>query len=128
MLERCRRAGGPNHEIILDHCKPSSRSKIPFASMFSSRRRLTSRSSAHDPAEARRGGPEVAAALEATARWLQVMGEVYGHLSLKEDARSVNILNKVVEKVFQSLAPSGPVARYFARISPCRKPVRSRSA
>ena len=63
--------------------------------------------------EARHGGPEVAAALEATARRLQVMAEVYDHLSLKQDSRSVNMryfLNDVVEKVFQSLAPSGPVA------------------
>ncbi|MGY4259065.1 two-component sensor histidine kinase [Bradyrhizobium sp. USDA 4516] len=63
--------------------------------------------------EARHGGPEVAAALEATARRVQVMAEVYDHLALKEDSRSVNMryfLNDVVEKVFQSLAPSGPVA------------------
>ncbi|WP_407175388.1 sensor histidine kinase [Bradyrhizobium sp. STM 3562] len=63
--------------------------------------------------EARHGGPEVAAALEATARRLQVMAEVYDHLSLKQDSRSVNMryfLDDVVEKVFQSLAPSGPVA------------------
>lgn len=63
--------------------------------------------------EARHGGPEVAAALEATARRLQVMAEVYDHLSIKEDSRSVNMryfLTEVVEKVFQSLAPSGPVA------------------
>ncbi|WP_245473681.1 histidine kinase dimerization/phosphoacceptor domain -containing protein [Bradyrhizobium zhanjiangense] len=37
--------------------------------------------------EARHGGPEVAAALEATARRLQVMAEVYDHLSLKQDSR-----------------------------------------
>lgn len=63
--------------------------------------------------EARHGGPEVADALEATARRVQVMAEVYDHLSLKEDSRSVNMryfLNDVVEKVFQSLAPSGPIA------------------
>lgn len=63
--------------------------------------------------EARHGGPEVAAALEATARRVQVRAEVYDHLALKEDSRSVNMryfLNDVVEKVFQSLAPSGPVA------------------
>ncbi|WP_234683696.1 sensor histidine kinase [Bradyrhizobium monzae] len=63
--------------------------------------------------EARHGGPQVAPALEATARRLQVMAEVYDHLSLKEDSRSVNMryfLTEVVEKVFQSLAPSGPVA------------------
>lgn len=63
--------------------------------------------------EARHGGPEVATALEATARRVQVMAELYDHLSLKEDSRSVNMryfLNDVVEKVFQSLAPSGPVA------------------
>ncbi len=63
--------------------------------------------------EARHGGPDVAAALEATARRLQVMAEVYDHLSLKQDLRSVNMrffLTDVVEKVFQSLAPSGPVA------------------
>jgi two-component sensor histidine kinase len=63
--------------------------------------------------EARHGGPEVAAALEATARRLQVMAEAYGHLSPKRDSSSVNMrffLNNVVEKVFQSLAPSGPIA------------------
>ena len=63
--------------------------------------------------EARHGGPEVAAALESTARRLQVMAEVYDHLSPKRDSRSVNMryfLNDVVEKVFQSLAPSGPIA------------------
>ncbi len=63
--------------------------------------------------EARHGGPEVGAALEATARRLQVMAEVYDHLSPNRDSRSVNMryfLNDVVEKVFQSLAPSGPIA------------------
>ncbi|GGI30832.1 sensor histidine kinase [Bradyrhizobium guangdongense] len=63
--------------------------------------------------EARHGSPELASALEATARRLQVMAEVYDHLSVKQDSRSVNMryfLNDVVEKVFQSLAPSGPVA------------------
>lgn len=63
--------------------------------------------------EARNGGPEVAAALETTARRLQVMSEVYGHLSPRQDSRVVdmrNFLNTLVEKVFQSLAPSGPVA------------------
>lgn len=63
--------------------------------------------------EARHGGADAAAALEATARRLQVMAEVYDHLSVKEDSRSVNMryfLSDVVEKVFQSLAPSGPVA------------------
>jgi two-component sensor histidine kinase len=63
--------------------------------------------------EARNGGPEAAAALEATARRLQVMAEVYGHLSPKQDSRAVGMryfLNDLVEKVFQSLAPSGPVA------------------
>jgi two-component system, sensor histidine kinase PdtaS len=41
------------------------------------------------------------------------MAEVYDHLSLKQDSRLVNMryfLNNVVEKVFESLAPSGPVA------------------
>jgi two-component system, sensor histidine kinase PdtaS len=63
--------------------------------------------------EARHGGPELASALEATARRLQVMAEVYDHLSPKQDSRSVNMryfLIDVVEKVFQSLAPSGPIA------------------
>lgn len=58
--------------------------------------------------EARHGSAEVAAAMEATARRLQVMAEVYDHLSFKEDSRSVNMryfLNDVVEKAFQSLAP-----------------------
>ncbi len=63
--------------------------------------------------QAKNGGPEVAVALDATARRLQVMAEVYDHLSLKQDSRSVNMrhfLTNVVGKVFQSLAPSGPVA------------------
>ncbi|TWB03591.1 sensor histidine kinase [Bradyrhizobium stylosanthis] len=63
--------------------------------------------------EARHGGPEVAAALQATSRRVQVMAEVYDHLAIKEESRSVDMryfLNDVVEKVFQSLAPSGPVA------------------
>ncbi|PDT86050.1 histidine kinase [Bradyrhizobium sp. Y36] len=63
--------------------------------------------------EARHGGSEVAAALEATARRLQVMAEAYDHLSPKRDSNSVNMrffLNNVVEKVFQSLAPPGPIA------------------
>jgi two-component system, sensor histidine kinase PdtaS len=63
--------------------------------------------------EARHGGPEVAAALEATARRLQVMAEVYDHLAVKQELRTVNMrdfLNDVVHKVFQSLAPSAPVA------------------
>ncbi|WP_246667198.1 sensor histidine kinase [Bradyrhizobium sp. UNPA324] len=63
--------------------------------------------------EARHGGPEVGAALAATARRLQVMAEVYDHLSPTRDSRSVNMryfLNDVVEKVFQSLAPFGPIA------------------
>ncbi|MET3336918.1 MULTISPECIES: sensor histidine kinase [Bradyrhizobium] len=63
--------------------------------------------------EARHGGSEVAAALEATARRLQVMAEAYDHLSPKRDSSSVNMrffLNNVVEKVFQSLAPPGPIA------------------
>lgn len=41
--------------------------------------------------EARHGGPEVAAALEATARRLQVMAEAYDHLSPKRDSSSVNM-------------------------------------
>lgn len=63
--------------------------------------------------EARNGRPEVAAALEATARRLQVMAEVYGHLSPKQDSRVVDMryfLTDLVEKLFQSLAPSGPIA------------------
>lgn len=41
------------------------------------------------------------------------MAEVYDHLSPKEDSRLVDMrdfLSDVVEKVFQSLGPSGPVA------------------
>lgn len=57
--------------------------------------------------------PEVMAALHDTARRIQVTSEVYDHLSLRQDSRSVDMrffLNDVVEKIFQSLAPSGPVA------------------
>jgi two-component system, sensor histidine kinase PdtaS len=42
-----------------------------------------------------------------------VTAEVYDHLSLKEDSRLVDMryfLTSVVEKTFQSLAPSGPIA------------------
>ncbi|QQO20628.1 ATP-binding protein [Bradyrhizobium diazoefficiens] len=63
--------------------------------------------------QARNGEPAVASALEGTARRIQVMAEVYDHLSPKEDSRLVDMrrfLSDVVEKVFQSLAPSGPVA------------------
>jgi two-component sensor histidine kinase len=47
------------------------------------------------------------------ARRIQVMAEVYDHLSPKEDSRLVDMrrfLSDVVDKVFQSLAASGPVA------------------
>jgi two-component sensor histidine kinase len=63
--------------------------------------------------QARNGEPAVAAALEGTARRIQVMAEVYDHLSPKEDSRLVDMrrfLSDVVDKVFQSLAASGPVA------------------
>jgi two-component system, sensor histidine kinase PdtaS len=63
--------------------------------------------------EARNGGPEVASAMEATARRLHVMAEVYDHLTLKQDSRHVNMryfLNDVVEKVLDSLAPAVPIA------------------
>jgi two-component system, sensor histidine kinase PdtaS len=63
--------------------------------------------------QAKNSEPEVAAALQATARRIQVTAEVYGHLSLQQDLRLVNMryfLNDVVEKIFQSLAPSGPIA------------------
>lgn len=63
--------------------------------------------------QARNGEPAVAAAMEGTARRIQVMAEVYDHLSPKEDSRLVDMrdfLSDVVEKVFQSLGASGPVA------------------
>jgi two-component system, sensor histidine kinase PdtaS len=63
--------------------------------------------------QARNAEPQVAAALEATSRRLQVTAEVYDHLSLKENSRLVNMryfLNNIVEKIFQSLASSGPIA------------------
>jgi two-component sensor histidine kinase len=63
--------------------------------------------------QARNEAPSVVIALDATARRLQVMAEVYDHLSLKQESRLVNMryfLSNVVEKVFQSLAASGPIA------------------
>jgi two-component system, sensor histidine kinase PdtaS len=63
--------------------------------------------------QARNEAPSVVIALDATARRLHVMAEVYDHLSLKQDSRLVNMryfLSNVVEKVFQSLAGSGPIA------------------
>lgn len=47
--------------------------------------------------EARHGGPEVAAALEATARWLQVMAEVYDHVSFNEDSRIHKLISGKIE-------------------------------
>jgi hypothetical protein len=79
--------------------------------------------------EARNGGPEVAAALEATARRLHVMAEVYDHLSLKQDSRLVNMryfLNDVVEKVFDSLRQPYPShSRWSAAKWICRASRRS---
>lgn len=63
--------------------------------------------------QARNEDVTVATALEATARRIHVVAEVYDHLSFKQDLRLVNMryfLTDVVEKVFQSLAPSGPIA------------------
>jgi two-component sensor histidine kinase len=57
--------------------------------------------------------PQWAWCCEDTARRIQIAAEVYDHLSVKEDSRLVNMryfLNDVVDKIFQSLAPSGPVA------------------
>jgi two-component system, sensor histidine kinase PdtaS len=63
--------------------------------------------------QARNTEPSAAAALQDTARRIQVAAEVYDHLSAKEDSRLVDMryfLNDVVEKIFQSIAPSGPIA------------------
>jgi two-component sensor histidine kinase len=63
--------------------------------------------------QAKNAETAVGLALEDTARRIQIAAEVYDHLSAKEDSRLVNMryfLNDVVEKIFQSLAPSGPVA------------------
>lgn len=63
--------------------------------------------------QARDAEPTVAAALDATARRIRVTAEVYDHLSLNQDSRLVNMqyfLNNVVDKIFQSLAQTGPVA------------------
>ena len=63
--------------------------------------------------QAKNSDPAVEAALHDTARRIQVTAEVYDHLSLRQDSRSVDMrffLTDVVEKIFQSLAPSGPVA------------------
>jgi hypothetical protein len=63
-----------------------------------------------------RGSGLLAAAMEAmesTARRIQVMAEVYDHLSPKEGSRLVDMrrfLSEIVEKVFQSLSADGPVA------------------
>ncbi len=63
--------------------------------------------------QARSSEPAVASALEATARRLHVTAQVYDHLSHKQDSRLVGMryfLSGVVEKIFQSLAPEGPIA------------------
>jgi two-component system, sensor histidine kinase PdtaS len=63
--------------------------------------------------QAKNAEPTAAAALQDTALRIQVAAGVYDHLSAREDSRLVDMkyfLNDVVEKIFQSLAPSGPVA------------------
>ncbi|WP_298260389.1 sensor histidine kinase [Bradyrhizobium sp.] len=63
--------------------------------------------------QARSAEPAVASALEATARRIHVTAQVYDHLSLKQDSRLVGMryfLSGVVEKIFLSLAPPGPIA------------------
>jgi two-component sensor histidine kinase len=63
--------------------------------------------------QARNAEPAVAEALQATAGRIHVTAQVYDHLSPNQDARLVNMryfLNNVVEKIFQALAPSGPIA------------------
>jgi two-component system, sensor histidine kinase PdtaS len=63
--------------------------------------------------QARSAEPAVASALEDTARRIHVTAQVYDHLSLKQDSRLVGMryfLSGVVEKIFQSLAPPGPIA------------------
>jgi two-component system, sensor histidine kinase PdtaS len=63
--------------------------------------------------QARSGEPACAEAMESTARRIQVMAEVYDHLSPKAGARLVDMrrfLSEIVEKVFQSLSADGPVA------------------
>ena len=62
--------------------------------------------------QARNGDSSVAAALEGTARRIQVMAEVYDQLSIDDDVRQVdmrNFLSEIVEKVFHTLAATGPV-------------------
>lgn len=63
--------------------------------------------------QAKNAEPTAVAALQDTARRIQVAAGVYDHLSAREDSRLVDMkyfLTDVVEKIFQSLAPSGPVA------------------
>ena len=63
--------------------------------------------------QARNAEPAVASALQATAGRIHVAAEVYAHLSPRRESRLVNMrffLNDVVEKIFQSLAPAGPIA------------------
>jgi two-component sensor histidine kinase len=63
--------------------------------------------------QAKNAETAVGLVLQDTARRIQIAAEVYDHLSVKEDSRLVNMryfLNDVVDKIFQSLAPSGPVA------------------
>jgi len=63
--------------------------------------------------QARGAEPAAASALEAAARRIHVTAQVYDHLSLKQDSRLVDMqhyLNGVVEKIFLSLAPPGPIA------------------
>lgn len=63
--------------------------------------------------QAKNAEPAVAAALEATARRIHVTSQVYDHLSHSQDSRLVGMryfLNGVVDKIFLSLAPQGPIA------------------
>jgi len=63
--------------------------------------------------QAKNAEPIVATALQDTAQRIQVTSEIYDHLEVHDDLRLVSMryfLTDAVEKIFQSLAPSGPIA------------------
>ncbi|MVT71054.1 hypothetical protein GPL21_39105 [Bradyrhizobium pachyrhizi] len=83
--------------------------------------------------QARSGEPALAAALESTSTRIQVMAELYDHLSPKEGSRLVDMhrfLTDIVERCPTRLPPAVPLpSRCFAKSTvTCPTSRRSRSA
>jgi two-component system, sensor histidine kinase PdtaS len=93
-------AAQTTHRILLQEMRHRTKNNL---AILSAMMRLQSRN----------GEPAVAAALQSTARRIQVMSEAYDHLSPREDTRQVRMedfLHDMVEKLFNSLMETSPIA------------------